>query len=399
MLDSPFAPWPSFSQEEIDAVDAVLRSGRVNYWTGEEGRRFEREFAEWAGTRHAIALTNGTVAIDLALHALGIGPGDEVVVTPRSFIASASCVVNAGARPVFADVDRDSGNLSAATIEPVLTDRTKAVIVVHIGGYPADMEPIMELAAKRRFKVVEDCAQAVGARSGGRSVGSIGDIGTWSFCQDKIITTGGEGGLVTVNDDALWRTMWSYKDHGKSWDAVYEREHPPGFRWLHESFGTNWRITEIQAAIGRVQLRRIGEWMAARTANAKAIHDALLPWSSAAGPVRLAPWPGERDGAHAFYRFYCYVRPDNLASGWDRDRIVREICEAGVPVFQGTCSEIYREKAFEEAHLAPPQRLPNAMELGETSLAFLVHPTLTPQQIEKTCTVAVRVLRAATDGS
>ena len=395
MLNTNFAPWPCFTDEEINAVAAVLRSGRVNYWTGEEGRRFEEEFANWAGTRHAIALANGTVAIDLALHALDIGDGDEVVVTPRSFVASSSCVVNAGATPVFADVDRDSGNLSAATIEPVLTDRTKAILIVHLGGYPADMDRIMALADRHGLKVIEDCAQAHGARIAGRPVGSIGHIGAWSFCQDKNITTGGEGGMVTVNDDALWRKMWSYKDHGKNWEAVYERNHPPGFRWLHESFGTNWRMIEMQAAIGRIQLRCLPEWTAARAANARAIHEALLPISDPGGPVRLAPWLEVSEGTNAFYRFYCYVRPENLASGWDRDRIIREIEAAGVPAFQGSCSEIYREKAFEDSGLAPPQRLPNAMELGETSLAFLVHPTLKQHEIELTASTAARVLRSA----
>jgi dTDP-4-amino-4,6-dideoxygalactose transaminase len=401
MLDTPFSPWPCFSEEEAGAVAAVLRSNRVNYWTGEECRAFESEFAEWVGTRHAVALMNGTVALDVSLKALAIGPGDEVVVTPRSFVASASCVVNAGAFPIFADVNRDSGNISAETIRAVLTERTRAVIVVHLGGYPADMDPIMELALSRGITVIEDCAQAHGARYKGRSVGSIGDIGAWSFCQDKIMTTGGEGGMVTVNDEGLWQAMWSYKDHGKSWEAVYERQHPPGFRWLHESFGTNWRMLEMQAAIGRIQLRKLPEWTAARNANARRIHDALLPLADEEGPVRLAPFVTSAAGAdvHAYYRYYCYVRPGNLRPGWDRDRIAAEIDASGVPCLHGSCSEVYREKAFADSGLAPAQRLPRAMELGETSLAFLVHPTLTEAEIRKTTDVASRVLRAAARGS
>ena len=397
MLDTPFSPWPCFSEEEVEAAAAVLRSNRVNYWTGEEGRAFEREFAEWAGTRHAVALMNGTVALDVALKALGIGSGDEVVVTPRSFIASASCVVNAGAIPIFADVERDSGNISAETIRPVLTERTRAIIVVHLGGYPVDMDPVMELARARRIKVIEDCAQAHGARYRGRSVGSIGDIGAWSFCQDKIMTTGGEGGMVTVDDEALWKAIWSYKDHGKSWDAVYQGEHPPGFRWLHESFGTNWRMLEMQAAIGRIQLQQMPAWTAARNANARRIHEALITLAEEDGPIRLAPFVTSQASGdiHAYYRYYCYVRPENLARGWDRDRIVAEINASGVPCLHGSCSEIYLEKAFESSCLAPAQRLPRAMELGETSLAFLVHPTLTAAEIEKTADVAVNILTAA----
>lgn len=400
MLDTPFSPWPSFTEEEIEAVAAVLRSGRVNYWTGEEGRQFEREFAEWVGTKYAIALANGTVAIDLALLALGIGQGDEVIVTPRTFIASASCVVNAGAIPVFADVDRESGNLSAATIEPAITRRTRAIIVVHLGGHPADMAPIMALAARHQLKVIEDCAQAHGALDRGRPVGSIGDIGTWSFCQDKVMTTGGEGGMVTVNDEALWRRMWAYKDHGKSWEAVYERSHSPGFRWLHESFGTNWRMLEMQAVLGRIQLRRMAEWIEIRNAHAGCLHKALLPLAGPDGPVRLPPLvsgePGEATGSrHAYYRFYCYVRPENLGPGWDRDRIVREIVDAGVPAFQGSCSEVYLEKAFRDAGLGPEARLPAARELGDTSLALLVHPTLAQDVVRKAAAVTSQVLGSA----
>ena len=395
MLETGFSPWPCFTEEEVEAVASVLRSNRVNYWTGEEGRAFEREFADWAGTRHAVALMNGTVALDAALNVLGVGTGDEVVVPPRTFVASASCVVNAGATPVFADVDRISGNISAETIRRVLTPATRAIIVVHLGGYPADMDPVMDLARDHGLKVIEDCAQAHGARYKGRSVGSIGDIGAWSFCQDKIMTTGGEGGMVTTNEDALWKSMWSLKDHGKSWDAVYGREHAPGYRWLHDHFGTNWRMLEIQAVLGRIQLCRMEQWTAARNANAKRIHDALAPLDGGKGPVRLAPFVTSDTDTHAYYRFYCYVRPENLARGWDRDRIVAEISQAGVPCLQGSSSEIYREKAFEEAGLGPPQRLPAAMELGETSLAFLVHPTLTEAEIDKTARTAADVLRSA----
>ena len=395
MLGTVFSPWPCFTGEEADAVASVLRSNRVNYWTGQEVQAFEREFADWVGARHAVALMNGTVALDAALKALGVGPGDEVVVTPRTFIASASCVVNAGATPVFADVERDSGNISAATILPVLTPATRAIIVVHLGGYPADMDAIMRLARQRGLKVIEDCAQAHGARYKGRSVGSIGDIGAWSFCQDKIMTTGGEGGMVTTNDADLFEAIWSLKDHGKNREAVHEREHPPGFRWLHERFGTNWRMLEMQAVLGRIQLRRMADWAAARNANAKRILDALAPLAGDDGPVRLAPFVTSREDRHAYYRFYCYVRPENLAQGWDRDRIVAQISAEGVPCFQGSCSEVYLEKAFSEAGLQPARRLPAAMELGETSLAFLVHPTLTGDEVEKTADTAAAVLRSA----
>jgi dTDP-4-amino-4,6-dideoxygalactose transaminase len=401
MLNTPFSPWPSFTAEEADAVRDVVLSNKVNYWTGNECREFEKEFAAWCGTRYSVAL-NGTLALDVALKALGIGPGDEVVVTPRTFIASISCVVNAGATPVFADVETDSGNISAATIAHVLTPRTKAVICVHLAGWPCDLDPIMALADLHGLKVIEDCAQAHGARYKGRSVGSIGHVGAWSFCQDKIMTTGGEGGMVTTNDEALWRAMWSYKDHGKSYEAVFERQHPPGFRWVHESFGTNWRMLEMQAAIGRIQLRRMSDWTAKRTANAEAIWAACRPFVAVRVPAFScdrnqcdAGFATQTGCAHAHYKCYVYVQPDRLAPGWSRDRIVEAMNAQGVPCYQGSCSEVYLERAFDNTGWRPAERLPVARELGETSLMFLVHPTLTAAEVAKTCTVIAQVFMEA----
>lgn len=391
MVHSPKSSWPCFTDEEIAAAAAVIASNKVNYWTGQEGRAFEREFAEWAGSARAVALANGTLALDVALKAMNIGPGDEVIVTPRTFIASASTVVSAGATPVFADVDADSGNISPATIAAVLTEKTKAIIPVHLAGWPCDMDGIMALAADRDIWVVEDCAQAHGAKVGDRSVGSIGHVGAWSFCQDKIMTTGGEGGMVTTDDPDLWSAMWSYKDHGKSWEAVYEREHAPGFRWVHESFGTNWRMLEVQSAIGRIQLGRMQAWNARRTLIAQAVAAALKPF---AGAVRVpAPVQGM---THAYYRQYAYVRPDGLKSGWSRDRIVAELNARSVPVMQGSCSEVYLEKAFDGTPWRPAERLPVARDLGETSLMFLTHPTMTDEEIGRHVAAIGEVLDAAT---
>lgn len=419
MLNNAFSPWPSFTAEEVDAVQRVLLSNKVNYWTGTECRKFENEFAAWCGVPYAVALSNGTLALDVALKALCIGPGDEVVVTSRTFIASVSCIVNAGAAPIFADVDADTGNISAQTIAAVLTPRTKAVICVHLAGWPCDMDPIMALAEQYGLKVIEDCAQAHGARYKGRSVGSIGHVGAWSFCQDKIMTTGGEGGMVTTCDEALWRAMWSFKDHGKSYEAVYERQHPPGFRWLHESFGTNWRMLEMQAAIGRIQLRRMAEWTSRRQANASFLAKALQPFAAQSGSVRLqqfgctatstcysanvcttgcGPGGGQicaMGCEHGQYKFYVYLRRQNLAPGWTRDSIIEAINALGVPCYQGSCSEVYLEKAFDNTGWRPVQRLPVARDLGDTALMFLVHPTLTDAEISKTCSVIHQVMSLA----
>jgi dTDP-4-amino-4,6-dideoxygalactose transaminase len=396
MLNTSLAPWPYYTEEEIDAVAEVLTSNRVNYWTGQQCREFEREFASWTGSQKAIAVSNGTLALDLALQGLSIGaayggsPTDEVIVTPRTFIASISCVVSAGAIPVFADVDKDSGLITAETIAAVLTDNTRAIIPVHLAGWPCDMDPILRLAVARNLKVIEDCAQAHGALYRGRPVGSIGDVGAWSFCQDKIMTTGGEGGMITCDDEALWSRMWSFKDHGKSWDAVYNREHAPGFRWLHESFGTNWRMLEIQATIGRIQLRRMKEWNERRTRIALRISEALQNYASGL----TIPLPSA-EHRHAFYRLYAYVRPDGLKSSWTRDRIVAECVKTGAPVYQGSCSEVYLEKAFERTTWCRRSRLPVARRLGETSLMFLTHPTITDEELERYVAAIITVLKRA----
>lgn len=378
MLNTAFEPWPSFTQEEADAVSRVLLSNKVNYWTGQECREFEKEFAQFAETKYAVALANGTVALDVALKALGVGAGDDVIVTSRTFLASASSIVTAGANPIFADVELDSQNISAETIEAVLTPNTKAIICVHLAGWMCDMDPIMQLAQEKGLYVIEDCAQAHGAKYKGKSAGSIGHIAAWSFCQDKIMTTGGEGGMVTTNDETLWKKMWSYKDHGKNFDSIYNKQHPPGFRWLHDSFGTNWRMMEMQAVIGRIQLKMMPEWTAKRMANMEKIYAAF-----ADSPYFSVHRPSD-EYVHAAYKCYVQVNTDRLPEGWSRDRIMTEMNALGVPCFSGSCSEVYLEHAFDGTAWRPTQRLQNAQKLGETSLMFLVHPTLTENNIQTT---------------
>jgi len=394
MLNGPFSSWPSYTEEESQAVSQILLSNKVNYWTGKECRKFEKEFAEFAGTQYAIAVSNGTTALDLAFVALEIGEGDEVIVTSRTFLASVSSIVNTGAKPMFADVSLDSQNITAASISKVLTDKTKAIVCVHLAGWPCDMDPIMELAEKNNLFVIEDCAQAHGAKYKGCSVGSIGHIGAWSFCQDKIMTTGGDGGMVTTNNLQLWSRMWSYKDHGKSWEAVYEREHPPGFRWLHDSFGTNWRMTEMQAAIGRIQLTRMADWSSKRLSNANAIWNASKKLNHLRVPnlscVSCQNKCDQATGcAHAGYKCYVFVEGNEA----DRNAIMASINDQGVPCFSGSCSEVYLERAFDNTSFRPKERLPNAKLLGETSLMFLCHPTLTKDEIQKTCEVITSVVR------
>lgn len=389
---APFAPWPYYAEDEIAAVEAVLRSGKVNYWTGDTVDGFEKAYAQALGVRHAIAVANGSVALELALHALGIGPGDEVIVTSRSFVASASCIALAGATPVFADVDADSQNVTAQTIEAAIGPRTRALILVHLAGWPCDFDTILPLARQHGLKVVEDCAQAHGARCKGRPLGSFGDAVAFSFCQDKIISTGGEGDLLVTDDENVWKRAWAYKDHGKNVDRISAE--PPGveFRWLHDTMGTNWRMTAMQAVIGACQLNKLAEWIAQRAANANQLAEGL------AGHTALRVPNPAQCVVHSYYRFYVFLHAEMLAAGWSRPRILEALRGEGIPCASGSCSEIYRERAFATLGLQPAEPLPTAKLLGETGIALLVHPTLGEEDMQDTVDAFGKVLtRAAYD--
>lgn len=409
----PFPPWPFFASDEIRAVNQVLQSGKVNYWTGEQGRLLEEEFASYLGVKHAIALANGSVALELALRTLEIGVGEEVIVPSRTFIATASCVSLCGAKPVFVDIDRTSQNITPETIRPFITKKTSAIIVVHLAGWPCEMDPILDLAQKYNLRVIEDCAQAHGAiyysnrcvdkhtecvvnpkkKSCGKLypklVGTMGDLGCFSFCQDKIMTTGGEGGMLVTNQEKIWEKAWSFKDHGKSYSSVYNQTPSPSFRWLHESLGTNLRITEMQAAIGRRQLPKLQKWVEIRQRNAFILLDKLKQIKG----IRVT-YPFEHI-SHSYYKLYCFLQPAKLKDNWNREKIITAIWAEGIPCMSGSCPEVYLEKAFEQKGLQPEKRFPIAKELGETSLMFLVHPTLTEKDMLDTCQAVEKVMNVA----
>jgi dTDP-4-amino-4,6-dideoxygalactose transaminase len=389
MLNGPFSPWPCFDAAEKQAVLDVMDSNKVNYWTGQQCREFEKKFAEYFESDYAVAVANGTVALDLAWQALALPQGSEVIVTSRTFIASVSSIVLAGLSPVFVDIDLDNQNISAQTIAPHITSNTSAILCVHLAGWPCEMDGIMALAKKHKLYVVEDCAQSHGAKYKGRSTGSIGDIAAWSFCQDKIMTTAGEGGMVTTNRKDLWEKVWSFKDHGKSYSAVYEKAHPPGFRWLHETIGTNWRMLEVQAAVGLKQLEKMPDWTAKRQAYGQQIFATAKQFNA----LRIPAIPDYIE--HAFYKCYVFVEPAQLKMGWDRDKIIEAINQQQVPCFSGSCSEVYLEKAFDDTPYRPKKVLTNAIELGQTALMFLVHPTLQQHEIDKCCEVLAKVMQEA----
>lgn len=381
--------WPFFEEDELQAVQRVLSSGRINYWTGDEGRKFEAEYATYTSRRHGVAVANGTLALELALLAFGIGEGDDVLTASRTYVASASCAAMRGARPVVADVDGDSQVVTGTTLRAALTPLTRAIVVVHLAGWPCPMDEIMALAAEHNLIVVEDCAQAHGATYKGRPVGSFGHAAAFSFCQDKIISTGGEGGMLVLDDEDAWKRAWAYKDIGRSYDAVYNRQHPPGFRWITESFGSNWRLTEMQSAIGRIQLSKLPRWVEARRCLANMMHEGL-----AGLPLLRIPAP-PADVGHAYYRFYAFVRPEVLKDGWTRDKIMIALNERGVGCTVGSCSEIYREKAFTERGWAPAERLPVARELGETGLMFILDHNMSSETVARTIEIVREIGRAA----
>ncbi len=382
--------WPHYEEDEIAAVKNILATGKVNYWTGEEGRLFEKEFSEYIGVNHCVAVMNGTVALEAALYAIGLGAGDDVIVPARTFIGTASAVIKVGAKPIVADIDPISQNISVETAEAALTENTKAIIVVHLAGWPCDMQSLLLFAQKHNLKIIEDCAQAIGATLDGKKIGSFGNVAAFSFCQDKIMSTGGEGGMVATNNHDIWQKIWSLKDHGKNYDAVYHKKHPIGFRWLVDSFGTNLRMTEMQAAIGRIQLNKINHWITLRRRNA-----AILTEKFSHIPALRISIPNSATN-HVYYTYYAFVIPDKLKTNWTRDRIIEAINAENIPCFVGSCSEIYLEEAFQKAQLQPASRLPIARELGETSLMFHVHPMLTEDEMKRVADVVEKIFELAT---
>ena len=387
----PLSPWPFYSLDEQNAAIEVLKSGRVNYWTGEKTNLFEEAFSNYLSKDKfkSIALANGSVALSAAYRSLSLVEGSEVITTPRTFIATSSELLNIKAIPIFADVDINSGCITAKTIEPLITKKTKAISVVHLGGWPAEMFEICELAKAFNLKIIEDCSQAHGATINNKSVGTFGDISTWSFCQDKIISTGGEGGLISTQSSKLWKSIWSYKDHGKNRDEIFRKDQPSGYKWVHDDIGTNLRMTEFQSAIGIIQLKKLIEWRNIREKNALTFVKNLIDIPC----IRISLPP--ENIKHAWYKFYCYVDETALLSGWNRNRILYEINQLGYPAFQGSCGEIYLEKCFVSLGLGPSSRLECSKKLSDTSLMFLIHPTITNDELKSYISVVRKIVLKA----
>ncbi|SCW72426.1 dTDP-4-amino-4,6-dideoxygalactose transaminase [Sphingobium faniae] len=384
--------WPQYEPDEIGAVVRVLASGRVNSLVhGDECRAFEREFADYCGMPHAISLANGTLALELALRALGVGAGDEVIVPARSFFASASAVAAVGAAPVFADIDANSHTIDPACIEPLIGTRTKAILCVHLAGWPCDMDALGAIAAHHGLWLIEDCAQAHGAAFRGRKTGSFGHAAAFSFCTDKIMSTGGEGGMLLLKDEAHWRLAWAYKDHGKNIATLSAPSPGNAFRYLHESFGTNWRMTEMQAAIGRAQLRKLPDWLTRRRANAELLRRGLRGHPL----VQLPVIPEGVD--HAFYKFYLMLDGRHFAPGKGRTDIIAVLNDRGIPAGTGSCPDMSQELAVRNSAHPNRQPLPVAAQVGERSLMLCVDHLLDAQAMDLTVDTLIEALDGTYD--
>lgn len=389
-MENSFKNWPYFEQDAIDSVCDVLRSGKINRWTGSLNTQFESKICESVNCKYAIAVANGSLALELAFRAIGIKANDEVIVPCRTFVASASAAAVLGAKISVVDIDINTQNILPEAAENAVNENTKAIVAVHLAGMPCDMDKICAIAKKHNLYVIEDCAQAHGAIYKGKPVGSMGDIAAFSYCQDKIITTGGEGGAVTTNNENLWRKMWEYKDHGKSYGEVFSPAQKKGFRWLAESFGTNFRMTEMQAALGIYGYKNLENWVKIRNQNASIYNSVLSKFDC----IRLENIP--ENTRHAKYKHYCFVEPSRLKNGWSRDRIIDEISKSGIPCHSGACPNISAEKCFvKKGWNKGESELKNAYKLGQTSLMFLVHPTIKQCDLYQATKVIENVLKSA----
>jgi dTDP-4-amino-4,6-dideoxygalactose transaminase len=374
--------WPVMSDKMINSVTDVLKSGKLNQWNNTAVKDFEKKFANYFGSNYAIAVFNGTVALELCIKTLGLKEGDEVIVTPRTFIASASCCAWYGIKPVFVDVDINSQNITLNTIKTAITDKTKAVILVHLAGWPCDLQEICSYCRQKGIYIIEDCAQAHGAKYNNKSVGTWGDINAWSFCQDKIITTGGEGGMVTTNCPHLYKLAWSLKDHGKGYDTVFNKEHPNGFRWLHENIGTNWRMMPIQAVIGSHALDELKGWIEHRR-NIASIYNNVL--KECIG-VRLTNPP--ENVYHSYYKYYFFIEPSKFKIS--RDKLIELINNENIFCQVGSCSEVYKENAL--AHFIPKTELSTTKKLFETAFLLKCDPCLSEETATKNINIIKNIL-------
>ena len=367
--------WPRHSTKEIQLVNKIIKSGRVNQWTGEYVNKFEKKFCKYFNLNYSLAVANGTVGLEAAINSFNLNKGSEIVVTPRSFIASASSVLKMGFKPVFSDVDLNSQNIELDNIKKVITKKTKAIICVHLAGYPTDMKPIMEYARKKNIYIIEDCSQAHGAKINNKYVGTFADISVWSFCQDKIISTLGEGGMIATNNSKLYKRLLSYRDHGKNFNQLSKIRNLNQFNYINDFIGTNIRMTEIQAAVGYLQLNNLAKWVNARNNIIKQIEKKLFNIKKG---IVLIEYP--KNIKHAFYRYYFFIKNNQFKNGWNYLKLINALRKKDKSFFIGGCPEIYNEKIFSKYR--PSKKLTNTFLLSKTSICIRIDHNITKKRID-----------------
>jgi perosamine synthetase len=387
--ERPYPPWPALSEADVAAVAEVMRSGGLTQLTGGAVAAFEREFASWHGASHCVATSSGTSAIHAALAALGAGPADEVIVPAHTFIASATPVLHQGATPVFADVDERTFCISPESVAERISPRTKAIIAVHLNGHPADLDALLALAEPRGIAVIEDAAQAHGALYKGHKAGTIGRMGCFSFWEDKIVTTGGEGGCVITDDDSLAEAMRRFRHHGEGPVQGEPSRRPSGApqgerSYYHLDLGYNYRMTSMQAATGLVQFRQLGDYLAARRRNAAYLSERLAETGQVEPPF-VADY-----AVHSYYKYICRLRP-----AWQGDiaRFVAAVAAEGVPISRRYPTPLPLQPVFRDRGLGRDP-CPVARRLAAELFTLLVHPTVTTADLDDVAAAIAKVLRA-----
>jgi len=374
----------------VQAAADVLRSGKVDYDSGPQGRLWEEEFAARVQCHMAVAVVHGRLAMEMALGTLGLGRGDKVIISSRGAVVATASVAALEAEPVFADVDATSQTLSAQTIRPMIESRTRAVVVRHFAGWPCSMDEILQLAARHRLWVIEDCSQALSATYRGQPVGSFGHLSVFDFRQDMILSTGGEGGMIVANDEKLKERLEEFQYRGKTARRFRSRQGAAAIYITKDTAETKGRMTEMQAAIGRAMLSKLDAMADVRRHHAKTLdaHLGRLPG------LRVDPPPSHI--GHAYHGYYVFVRPERLKAGWRRDRIVQALQAEGIPCSGGPPPETVYEKPANGAPVRPRRRPPVVRELEETALLLPIHSQLAARDIQDICRALEKVLHTAT---
>ncbi len=376
--------WPNFDKNLISKVNSIISSGKINYTEGSYGIKFEKEFSKFVGNKYSVAICNGTAALEVAIKSLRLPKNSEILVPARSFFSSASCIVNTGYVPVFVDVDLSTQNISIDDIKKKITKKTKAIICVHLAGLPCDMYGIKKIINKKKISIIEDCSQAHGASIDNKQVGSFGDISTWSFCNDKIISTLGEGGMISTNKKKLYLFCKRIINHGTN---LKDNKKTEKFIYNKDYFGTNLRITEIQSCAGLEQLKKLKKIQKKRENISKSYHKILSRYKS----YFNCYYPSKKIKS-AWYRLYFFLRTDLKKYQKLRFKIIQDLRKNNLKCFTGSCPEIYLEKAFKKLNNSKIIRLKNCKTLGETSIALEINHTLKYSQHKKKILILKQVI-------